>query len=150
MQRTDSKASTTLPFLYKILFFKIESAKNHVTKLLQKSAEQPFWGRKYREKRTFFMENPFKTRDFTLKKRPKQAKFNLKPSYLDVHEDEKHAITKKKTHIAPTRKNEKQPKTNHDRRRILSDRNNKPTQEGCDSQDKNKRNETRNIKKQRQ
>lgn len=42
------------------------------------------------------MENPFKTRDFTLKKRPKQAKFNLKPSYLDVHEDEKHAITKKK------------------------------------------------------
>lgn len=100
MQRTDSKARTTLPFLYKILFFKIESAKKHVTKLLQKSAEQPFWGRKYREKRTFFMENPFKTRDFTLKKRPKQAKFNLKPSYLDVHEDEKHAITKKK-HILP-------------------------------------------------
>lgn len=42
------------------------------------------------------MENPFKTRDFTLKKRPKQTKFNLKPSDFDVHEDEKDATTRRK------------------------------------------------------
>lgn len=95
-KETNSKARTTRSFLYKTLFFKIESSKNHVTKLLQKSTKQLFSDRKRHEKRTFFMENPFKTRDFTLKKRSKQTKFNLKPSDFDVHEDEKDATAKRK------------------------------------------------------
>lgn len=77
------------------------------------------------------MENPFKTRDFTLKKRSKQTKFNLKPSNFDVHEDEKDATTKKKIHFVPTTKNEKQPKTNPGGKRFSSDWNKKPTQKGC-------------------
>lgn len=61
-------------------------------------------GQKIQGKTDFFHGKSIQDARFYPKKRPKQAKFNLKPSYLDVHEDEKHAITKKKNTYCPDKK----------------------------------------------